>query len=330
VRLAGPPFHDPFALAPAAGYPLQPEAPGPGHGKAAAIIVPVALVAVLTAAGVLFLLGVVRFGNPSLKDISMASGVSRANRPVSSTTRFSVDDDAIYCCATARAFAGTRLRARWFRQGDQIAEFNGTFRSMGGSQTAKFLPATGHVAFKLARPEEGWTSGSYSVTLAVDGRTAGSRTFTVVDAPEGAAGTRYNAPGGAFSILVPAGWLPAEAASLGGALAGFISPAGPYPPRYAVTLTDFTSVDIGYLNGILKQSGAKADELFAPYSVGDLVGARRTFEWDYKAGQEQFRLKTIQVVLQSDAKIYGIDCHSLAIDYQSNEPIFNTVINSFR
>lgn len=276
------------------------------------------------------LLGVVKFGAPSMTGITMASRVDRSNRPMTATATFSDDDDSIYCCATAHAFAGTRLQARWFHQGEVIAQYTGRFGSMAQAPAAKFLAATARVAFKLSRPEEGWAAGSYSVRLAVDGKEAGSRAFTVSKSPEGAAGTRYDDPGGGFSVLVPAGWLPGDKATLGAALAGFIAPSGPYPPRYAVSLTDFTSVEPGYLNGILRQAGAKQGEVFAAYSVGEMVGARRTFEWDYKSGEEQYRVKTIQVVLQSEGKVYSIDCHSLAMDYQSNEPTFNNVISSFR
>jgi hypothetical protein len=97
-----------------------------------------------------------------------------------------------------------------------------------------------------------------------------------------------------------------------------------------VSLTDFTSVETGYLDDALRQSGAKAGEVFSSYSVGQMVGARRVFEWDYVSGQEKYRLKTIQVVLQKEGKVYSIDCHSLALDFDANEPTFNTVVNSFR
>jgi hypothetical protein len=331
--LARKEFQDPYVPGGFQGIPFQPQLPAPdGRGKRiAAILVPTALVALVTALCAVFLLGVVKVGTPSLSAISMSSSIDRSNRPMKATTQFSVDDESIYCCATARAFADTKLKARWFREGRQVAQFTGKFGDMaGGASPVKSLTTKGRIAFELERPSDGWTTGSYSVRLAVNGREAGARSFTVSKAPDGSAGTRYDDPSGAFSILVPAGWLPAEPSSLGGALAGFISPAGPYPPRYAVSLTDFTSVETGYLDDALRQSGAKAGEVFSSYSVGQMVGARRVFEWDYVSGQEKYRLKTIQIVLQKEGKVYSIDCHSLALDFDANEPTFNTVVNSFR
>ena len=253
-------------------------------------------------------------------------------KPASSSNLFSADAASVFCCANVRAFNDTGLEAKWFGEKGQVADFKGTFGQMAGVSGSRFAPTAGRVAFELAQPGGGWARGAYSVRVLLDGKPAGERNFRITEATGGGVvGTRYNDPGGAFSILVPDGWKPAEKQSLGSALTGFISPLGPFPPKYAVSRTDFTSVETGYLNDILRQTGTTASsEMFAPYSIGDLVGARRVFEWDFNPNGQQYRLKTIQVVVQVDNKVYSIDCQSLAIDYTENEPTFNAVINSFR
>lgn len=295
------------------------------------MLVPVLLLALVTAVVVVFLTGVLTLGQPMLSGITMAPKVDKTNRPLKSVSLFGADATSVYCCANVRAFNNTRLEARWFDEKGQVADFKSRFADLAGVSNAKFMPSSGRVAFQLQQPSGGWALGAYSVRLLLDGKPAGERTFRITDATPGTIqGTRYDAPGGAFSILVPDGWSAADKQSLGQAIAGFISPQGPFPPRFAVTLTDFTSVETGYLNDILRQSGAKAGETFESYSIGDLLGARRSFDWDFTPNGQRYPLRTIQVVVQVDDKVYSIDCHSLAIDFPANEPTFNAVINSFR
>jgi len=311
----------------------QTTVPSTSGRNAAAVIIPVVLIALIVALSVIFLTGVVKLGKPSVGSIALASRVNSSNKPADSRARFTSDDGAIYCCANVRAFGSTRLEARWYQAGTQVADFKRTFGAMAGTPPARFLTARGNVAFKLERPEEGWAGGPYSVKVLVDGKSAGERAFMVSEArTAGIAGVRYNDPAGGFSITVPEGWVAAEKSTLSGGLAGFMAPAGqsPYPPRFAVSLTDFTSVDPSYLNGIMKQAGAKDEQLFGPYAIMDLAGARRTFDWDFTSGAQQFRLRTTQVVVQVGDKVYSIDCHSLVTEIPANEPTFNVVINSFR
>ncbi len=328
---AGP---GPFDPGSPPAYPIVPEpAPSGGRGRrAAAIWVPALLLAAVTAAVVVFLTGVVTFGQPMVSAITLTQKVDKNKKPASSSSLFPADAASVFCCANVRAFNDTSLEAKWFGSNGQVADFKGRFGDMAGVSGARFTPSAGRVAFELAQPGGGWALGSYSVRVLLDGKPAGERNFRIVEASGGSvAGTRYNDPGGAFSILVPDVWKPAEKQSLGSALAGFISPMGPFPPKYAVSLSDFTSVETGYLNDILRQSGTtSSSEMFAAYSIGDLLGARRVFEWDFNPNGQQYRLRTIQVVVQVDNKVYSIDCQSLAIDFAQNEPTFNAVINSFR
>lgn len=323
-----------FDAPPPPGYPPGPApAASGGRGRrAAAILVPALLLIAVTAVVVVFLTGVVTVGQPAVSGITLAPKVDRSMRPVSSTSIFTADNASIFCCANVRAFNNTTMEAKWFGEKGQVADFKARFGVMAGVSGSRFAPTSGRVAFELRQPLGGWALGSYSVRLLIDGKPAGEQKFRITKAAAGTvAGTRYNDPGGAFSILVPEGWKAAEKQSLGTALAGFISPTGPFPPKYAVSLTDFTSVETGYLNEILRQSGTpSSSEMFAAYSIGDLLGARRVFEWDFNPNGQQYHLRTIQVVVQKDDKVYSIDCQSLAIDFTRNEPTFNAVINSFR
>ncbi len=316
-------------------FMVQQEAPGRGTTgrRVAAVAVPVALIAAVAATSALFLSGVVRIGGPSATAVTTASRVSASARPLNARSRFDADDEAIYCCATVRAFADTTLEARWFQAGVPVGTFKSTFARMAGPPPVKFLAARGNVAFRLERPPGGWATGPYSVKVFVDGVEARERSFMISEeAPEGMTGARYSDPAAGFSIVVPEGWLAADGASLGGAPAGFLAPhgGGAYPPRFAVSLTDFESAEPGYLNSVVGQAGGTATEQFSSYSINEMVGARRVFEWDYASGSGQNRLRTIQVVMQSGDKVFSIDCHSLASEFASNEPILNAIVNSFR
>lgn len=311
-----------------------PTAPPSGSPRrVAAILVPAVVIVILVVLGVVFLSGMVRLGTPAATAISLASKVDSTGKPLDSKTRFAAQDAAVYCCANVRAFHDTRLESRWYQSGVQISTFKSTFGRMAGAPPARFLTSRGRVCFKLPRPGSGWVGGPYSVKVLVNGKEGGKRDFLISEAkPEGMIGLRYTDPSSGFSIVVPEGWLTADKASLQGALAGFLAPTqqAAYPPRFAISLTDYASVDVSYLNDVVKQAGAKPEELFGPYAIGLLAGARRTFEWDYKDGAGQYRLRTIQVVVQSGETVYSIDCHSLAADFAANEPTFNAIINTFQ
>lgn len=331
MTISQPPFN-PYDQPPLETYFPAVEPVKPGNGRRVlAILIPIVLLLAVTAVVVVLLTGVIQIGKPKMSGISLSPEVNETQRPAKSVTVFTIDSPAVYCCSSVKAFNDTRLEAKWFSTSGQIADYKSTFGKMTGVSAAKFATSSGRVAFKLERPKQGWSLGAYSVRLYLDEGLAGEVRFTIAKSrTEGIAGTRYDDPSG-FSILVPEGWKTADKQSLGGAQAGFMAEMGPYPPRYAVSVTSFTSVAPAYLNQIVRDTGAKSDELFAQYSIGELVGARRAFNWEYDNGQGQkYSLKSIQVVVQVENRIYSIDCHSLGIDFERNEPVFNAVINSFR
>lgn len=311
------------------GPPAEPSSRG---RRVAAVAVPAVTVAVLVVLGVLLLTGTVKFGSPAVTAVTLASKVDATGKPLDSRTRFTDEDDRVYCCANVRAFDSTRLESRWYAAGVQVSGTKGTFGKMAGASPAKFTTTRGRVCFSLLRPATGWAAGPYSVKVLLNGKTANKKDFMIsVARPEGMVGLRYTDPSGAFSIVVPEGWRAAEKSSLGGALAGFIAPAGAveYPPRFAVSLTGFESADVTYLDRTLNLA-AGAPDAFTAYSIGELAGARRTFEWDYSDNGQVRRLRSIQAVVQTGQGVYSIDCHSLASDFPANEPTFNAIINTFR
>lgn len=314
----------------------QPFDPGTGtRGRTAvAVTVAVLLVVVVVALTIVFFTGVVRIGTPGYSNIKLTLEVDRAGRPVGKQTSFTGNESRVYCCARAKAFEDTVLESRWSRGDTNLADFKGTFGRLTGGSTGKFLAAEGNVAFYLDRPSEGWTPGSYTVELLIDGRQAGRESFTMPKPANGQAlptMVTYEDTTRHFSIRYPEGWEEADPSSLSGGLVGFMSPSGgEYPPRFAIAVSDFSSTNIDYLNGILTSAGAPPTELFTAYSLGDRVGARRTFEWDYKEGDKTHRLKSIQVVVQGRDHVYSLDCHSLASEFDANLPVMNAIINSFR
>lgn len=306
--------------------------PSPRGRRAAAVALPVVTVAVLVAMGALLLTGTVKFGAPAVTAVTLASKVDSAGKPLDSRSRFTGEDERVYCCANVRAFASTRLESKWYGAGVQVSSTGGTFGGIAGTSPVRFATTRGRVCFALERPADGWVAGPYSVKVLLDGRVAGRKDFMVrVAGPEGMAGIRYRDPSGAFSIVVPEGWRAAEESSLGGALAGFLAPSSPagYIPGFAVSLTDFESAGAGYLNKTMNLAPG-APDAFVPYSIGELAGARRTFEWDYDGNGEPRRLRSVQVVVETGGGVFSVDCHSLASDFPLNEPTFNAVINTIR
>lgn len=310
-----------------------PEPPSTTGRRVAAILVPALTLAVLIALAVLFLTGTVRFGTTSVTAVTLASKVDASGRPLDSKARFTDEDASVYCCANVRAFASTRLESKWFLAGKQVSSTRSTYAKMAGTPPARFVTSRGRVCFRLERPSGGWAGGPYSVKVFLNGKQAAQKDFMISEArPDGMVGLRYTDPSGLFSIVVPEGWRAAEKSSLGGALAGFMAPAGQaaYTPRFAVSLTDFESADVEYLNRAIGPAGATTLDSFVPYAIGELAGARRTFEWDFSENGQVHRLRTIQVVVQTPQGVFSIDCHSLASDFTANEPVFNAIVNTFR
>jgi hypothetical protein len=318
----GFPAHDP-------GPASAPAAHG-SRGPAAAAIV-AGVVSVVVALSLLVFSGIIRFGTPELSSLTMASKVDGRKRPVERNVIFNGQEKRIYCCTRVKAFEDTVLEARWYRQDAQVGGFSGKFGALTDTSTVRFLVLRGNVAFYLSKPATGWLGGSYRVSINIDGKHAREAGFTITSRGQESGTTTYNDSGGLFSMELPHTWDYAEADTLRGALAGFVGPGSGYAPRVVITPTELTSVDTAYLNQVLAQQGQQGAGQFQPYSMGNNPGARRDFEWDHKYSGKKLKMHTVQVVFQlADAKVYSINCHSSAADFQKNLPVLNSIINSFK
>ena len=279
--------------------------------------------------GALVLAGVVRFGHPSVSSAVTASSVE-GSRPSRLARTFSENAPRIYLCATLRAFSDSVLEARWYSGSALECVTSRKFSEFAGPAPGSFAPSTADAVFYLERPRGGWPPGSHSVTITVDGKQLAKNDFTIGRPGPGLdVYVPYEDPGGAFSLGVPAGWSKAEQSSTGGAVVGFVAPSDPgYPPRFAVSLTDFTSADPAYLDSQLSTS--EQSEKFRPYSLGESRGARREYSWEHNEGGKSVKLKSIQVVLQGKGKVYSLDCHCASEDYASLSGVLDHIVNSFR
>jgi hypothetical protein len=297
-----------------------------------AVTVAIAAGLALAVAVLTFLLfaGVIRFGTPRVSTLTMASRIDSRQRPVVKQSSFDGSEPRIYCCARVRAFEDSVLEARWFRGGAQVGGLSSKFGALTHSSPGKLLTSRGDIAFYLGRPPSGWREGSYQVRVYIDGKRGRDVAFSIAARGRESGASVYSDPGGLFSVKVPGGWTDADPATLDGGLAGFTSTGGEYPPRFVVVQTSFTSVDPAYLDGEVNQGSQQSTGQFQPYSFGSNPGARRDFLWDYRSGGKTFKLHSVQAVVQGpNGTVYGVNCHSLASDYDQNLPVFNSIVNSF-
>jgi hypothetical protein len=292
-----------------------------------AAVVAFMLVLAAAAAGAVVLTGVVKFGKPRVLGLSMASEIDRNARPLEKTQVFDEDDPRVYCCARVRAFDDSIVESRWYLGGLQVGGYGVRFGSLDSSSGGRIVPAGGWVSFYLKRPRGGWSAGEYTVKVYIDGVGPTEEKFRIGEADGKSESATYRDPDGRFQVDVPAGWTAGEIDPESGELAGFLGEGEDYPPRFVVLETDFDTVDPTALNALLPESTGK----FNGYSLGERPGARRDYQWDYLSDGETLKLHSIQVLAQaSDGTVYGLNCHSLADEYEENLPVFNEIANSFR
>jgi hypothetical protein len=305
--------------------------PSIGKGRALAISLSAACMALVVALSVLFFTGVLRIGAVRLSGVKTAAKVDSRYRPVEATDEFSGKERRIYCCCRIKAFEDTVLEVRWYLGGAQVGGYAGTFGAIARKATGRSLPARGDVAFYLDRPSDGWLGGDYRVAIYADGRRKAEETFSIGQLERGSGLVTYEDPEGSFSVGVPYSWTAADSETVDEALAGFTAQGNGYPPRFVVVETGYESADPNYLNGVLAPGGGTPASQFQAYSLGETAAARRDFEWDYRSGESTLKLHTVQVVAQGpEGDVLGLNCHSLAADYEANLPVFNAIINSFK
>jgi len=307
----------------------------PPHNGQLSMILSVFLISLLVLTLVAFIIlsfgGFVRIGRPKLLSASICSGTDEQGRPIRKEV-FDSEDTSVTLFASIVAFRETEVEVRWFHEGLPFAKETKTFQDLVGRDAGRIFTARGNVLFELEASSQGLDPGQYEAHVYIDGNKVKTLNFKVLPSDQKTVILRsqYRDEKHHFIIRYPRDFLKADPATLGGAVVGFISrKESPYPPRFAVTITKFESVSLDYLNGIIKNHGAKEDELFYSYSLGACKGARRTFSWEF-GENEKISLKSIQVVVQGKEYVYGIDCHSLAGEFDENLPVFNAIISSFR
>lgn len=302
--------------------------------KAWAVFAVAAFTLIVIGLTLLLITGVIKIGHTRLKSIVMTNRIDEQTmRPEKSSKTFSGNENRIYCCAEATAFDDTVVRVEWRIGNRLIREQIARFSEVVGSIPAKCLTGTGNVAFYLNRPGGGWPKGYYHVNFQLGDAEPGKVSFAIGEKEyEGSIDLNtYEDPRGLFSIDVPSSWLSADPQTLGGGISGFISNGNnEYPPRIEITATDFENVSTDYLNSILKSKNIADAELFDSYSLIDNDGARRDFKWTYTEEDKIYELHTIQLVVQGEQAVYGLNLHSAAADYDDNLPIFNAIISSFQ
>ncbi|MFH1150316.1 MAG: hypothetical protein V1748_07570 [Actinomycetota bacterium] len=305
--------------------------PDPDRGRTVALVAVITGVLVLLVVPVVLLFaGAIRFGRPGAGKVQTAASVDSGLKPVEAASRFGPDDERIYCCAVVRAYQDTVVGTQWRRGAAMVASMSGRFGDLARGSATKFLLSSGRVAFYLQKPAGGWQPGSYTVGLSIDGKAAGETSFAVSGDGASSRGTTYRDPSGRFTVEVPTGWIEMDQRSTGGALAGFMAPASGYAPRFVVVSTPMTSATPESLNAALAAEGVPEQERFTAITLGTLVGARRTYEWDLEENGGKTRLKSIQVVVDmGNGTVLEINCHSQATRFDENLPTFNSVINSF-
>lgn len=292
-----------------------------------AAVVAFALVLAAAAAGVAMLTGVVKFGKPRVIELTMASRIDDSGRPLKETETFDDKDPRVYCCARVRAFDDSIIESRWFLGGLQVGGYGVRFGALDRSSGGRIVPAGGWVSFYLKKPRGGWSAGKYKVKVYIDGSGPTEAVFRIGESDGKNESATYRDPDGAFQVDVPAGWTAAEVDPESGELAGFLGTGDEYPPRFVVLETDLDSADPATLNELLPESTGQ----YNGYSLGERPAARRDYEWDFLSEGKTLKLHSIQVLAQgSDGTVYGLNCHSLADEYEDNLPDFNEVINSFR
>lgn len=305
--------------------------PDPDRGRTVALVAVIAgLLVLLVVPVVLLFAGVIRFGRPGAGKLETAASVDQGLKPKKVRSSFGPDDERIYCSAAVRAYQDTVVGTQWRMGTTTVAAMSGRFGDLARRSTTRFLPANGRVAFYLQRPAGGWQPGSYTVGLSIDGKAAGTASFSISQGGSSPQGVTYSDPSGHFKIDVPRGWTRMDEQSAGGALAGFMGQSqDSYAPRFVVVSTGMASATPETLNAALASEGVPEQERFTAITLGTLVGARRTYEWDLDESGKKTRLKSIQVVVDmGNGKVLEINCHSLAPEFDENLPTFNSAINS--
>lgn len=138
-----------------------------------------ALVALLTAVlGIAAVAceGTVSFTTANITNIVMAKAVDAEKKPVNPTSVFGTGTSEVFCSAKMNsAPEGTKVTGKWIYVSGELKdvtnyEIDSATLEIGG---------TAYFSMSLSRPTNGWPKGDYKLALAIDGKEAGSASFTI-------------------------------------------------------------------------------------------------------------------------------------------------------
>ena len=117
----------------------------------------------------------------TVTDVTMATALDSNNRPLRSTSVFTVDTEAFYCSFKLSHFPpGTRIKAEWvYVGGEVVGEVgeNNVLQSNTGT-----IEGDGYTSIALKRPpypDYKWPKGDYKVVLSVGDEEKASASFKV-------------------------------------------------------------------------------------------------------------------------------------------------------
>lgn len=111
-------------------------------------------------------------GAAKLSQIVMARNVGEGNVPLDQTNQFTTSDTLIYAVAQGNIPSGTRVFARWSRDGSAFEDTNEIVSDRDYADT--------YIEFHISPDGKALTPGSYTVQFYVNGNPGPQAQFTIV------------------------------------------------------------------------------------------------------------------------------------------------------
>lgn len=110
-------------------------------------------------------------GSAQLSQIVMARNVGEGNEPIDQTSQFRTTDGAIYAVTQGNVSSGTRLFARWSRDGTPFEDTSEIVADRDYQNT--------YIEFHISPNGAALTAGNYTVQIFVNGNPGPQAQFTV-------------------------------------------------------------------------------------------------------------------------------------------------------
>jgi hypothetical protein len=110
-------------------------------------------------------------GNAKLSQIVTARSVGEGNEPLQTTNQFTTSDSVIYAVAQGNVPSGTRVFARWSREGSPFEDTNEIVADRDYQNT--------YIEFHISPDGKALTPGNYTVQFFVNGNPGPQAQFTI-------------------------------------------------------------------------------------------------------------------------------------------------------